>query len=374
MFRSNSPASLAGALILLVWTLAASHLADAASPNATAVNRGVIELETGSADSISVRLAAEIASIVNDGATRRVVPVIGRGPLQNLMDLKYLRGIDLAIIQEDALNYARSQNFLSGLDSLSYISKLHNEEFHLLAQADIKTPNDLNGKTVNADVTDSSTAFTAARLFQLLQINVKLATDTQQVALEKLRKGEIAAVAFVTAKPSTIFHALTPGDHLHFLSIPLAPSVMSVYAPAALTSSDYPNLIAADQAVDTIAVSNVLMAADLRMLPERDSNIRNFTETFYTGFQALLGPGYDPKWRDVNIVADLPGWTRHPGAVAWLRNNPQIAALPTSDALKELFSRFIDEHRQASGGGAMSVSDKNALFQEFEDWQRGHSR
>ncbi|HEX3860513.1 MAG TPA: TAXI family TRAP transporter solute-binding subunit [Stellaceae bacterium] len=363
-------------VMLLAGAIGSGYPANAASPNtaAVAVNRGVIQMETGAADGISIRMAAEIGRIIDDGATRRVIPIIGRGPLQNLIDLKYLRGIDLAIIQVDALDYARQQKLLSGLDSLTYVAKLHNEEFHLLARADIRAASDLSGQRVNVDLTDSSTAFTAARLFELLQIKPQIEKNSQQVALEKLRKGEIAAVAFVTAKPTTIFQTLRPSDHFHFLNIPLTPAISAIYAPGTLTAVDYPNLVPPDQPIETIAVGNVLMAADLHMLPERDRNLRTFVDTLYSGFQTLSGPGYDPKWRDINIAADIPGWTRNASATAWLRNNPQIAAAPDADTMKDLFSRFIDEHRQATGGsGVMSASEKNALFQQFETWQRGQS-
>src|SRR5262245_1533894 len=142
MFPSVFPVLLVSAGIMLACTVAGHQQAYAASANAVVVNRGVIELETGSADDISVRLAGEIARIVDDGATRRVVPVVGRGPLQNLNDLKYLRGIDLAIIQSDALDYARQQRLLLGADSLTYVAKLHNVEFHLLVTSNIVTPAD----------------------------------------------------------------------------------------------------------------------------------------------------------------------------------------------------------------------------------------
>jgi TRAP-type uncharacterized transport system substrate-binding protein len=374
MLSSMSSALFAGISLLLAYFLANGHNAYGAAPNAAAVNRGVIELETGVADDISVRLAGEIARIVDDGATRRVVPVVGRGPLQNLSDLKYLRGIDMAIIQADALEYARQQRLFSGTESLTYVAKLHNAEFHLLVTSDISTPADLAGKAVNTDLTDSNTAFTASRLFELLQINVKTVNDSQAVALEKLREGEISAIAFVTAKPATLFQAVKPSDRLHFLSIPLTPAVTSAYAPTVVTATDYPNLVPADKPIDTIAVGNVLMAADLHLLPERDRNLRTFIDTLYSGYQGLFGTGYDPRWRDINIAADVPGWTRNPAAVAWLRNNPQIAALPDAETLKGLFARFVDERRQASGSAPMSLTEKNALFQQFEAWQRGQAR
>ena len=73
----------------------------------SAINRGVVELETSGAAGISVRIAEDLANLVDDGATRRVVPVVGKGSLQNLTDLKYLRGIDMAIVQSDVLEYAK---------------------------------------------------------------------------------------------------------------------------------------------------------------------------------------------------------------------------------------------------------------------------
>ena len=349
--------------------------AQAASQNAVVVNRGVVELETGRADDVSVRMAAEIAGIIDDGATRRVVPVLGKGPLQTLIDLKYLRGIDLAIVPTDALDYAREHQLVPGLEtSLTYVAKLYNEEFHLLARADIKQIGDLAGQTVNIDVKDSSTAITAPRLFGLLDIKPKWATDNQEVALQKLRRGEIAAIAFVAAKPAPLFQSLKSGDGLHLLSIPLNQAVTAAYAPSRITTVDYPSLVAGDHPADTIAVGTVLMAADLRAIPDRYRNLANFIDAFFTGFQGLLEPGNDPKWREVNIAADVPGWTRHPAAAEWLQRNAQVAAAPTPEALKELFSRFIDERRQASGGAPMSTTDKAALFQQFQAWQRGQAR
>jgi uncharacterized protein len=338
------------------------------------INRGVVEIETGRASDISVRMAEEIASIVDDGATRRVVPVIGKGPLQNLIDLKYLRGIDLAIVPADALDYAIAQRYLPGAGkSLTYIAKLYNEEFHLLAHDDIQQVSDLSGKTVNIDVQGSGTALTATRLFALLNMRVNLATDNQQLALQKLRKGDIAALAFVAAKPAPLFASIKPGDGLHLLSIPLSQAVTALYAPTRLTAADYPNLVAADQPADTIAVGNVLMAADLRVIPERYRNLANFIDTFFTRFDNLLGPGYNPKWQEVNIAASVPGWARHPAAQEWLQRNAPVAATPNLQELKTLFSRFIDERRRASGGAPMSTTDKDALFQQFQAWQRGQA-
>ncbi len=366
-------------LILGILILAAAAIQPAQSaersPDVTLVNRGVVEIETSGSSYTSARIAEDIASIINDGSTRRLVPVIGQGPLQNLVDLKYLRGIDLAIIQADALDVAREQQrWPTIVSSLTYISKLYNDEFHLLARADIKSVADLANQTVNIDLRDSGTALTATRLFSNLKLSVRTANDSQDVALQKLRSGQIAALAFLVAKPAPIFQNLREKDGLHLLSIPMAPAVIQAYAPTQILAADYPDLVQPDQPVDTIAVGNILMAADLRMVPERYRNVANAVDALFTGFQTLLEPGHHPKWQEVNIAADLPGWQRHPQAAQWLQRNAQVAAAPDPDALKSMFSQFVDERRKAGGGGPMPGDEKDALFQQFRAWQRNQAR
>jgi uncharacterized protein len=347
----------------------------AAPADFTVVNRGVVQLQTGRAAGISVRIAEDLANLIDDGATRRVLPVIGKGSLQNITDLKLLRGIDMAILQADVLDYARQQNYFSNLEGwITYIAKLYNEEFHLLARRDIKSIAELANQQVNVDLRGAGTAITAARLFDLLNIRVTPTYDDQEVALEKLRKGAIAAIAFVAGKPAPLFRDIAREDGLHFLPIPLNPAVTAVYVPTRLTAQDYPGLVPSDQPVDTVAVGVVLAAANLQYGSERYRNLVNFVEAFFTGFQSLLEPGHHPKWREVNITAELPGWHRFPPAEDWLQRNMQAAAPPNLQDLKAIFSRFIDERQQAAGGSPMTQQEKDQLFGQFELWQKRQVR
>src|SRR5215470_17952884 len=336
------------------------------------VNRGIVELETTRSAGISVRIAEDIANVIDDGATRRVLPVVGKGALENLTDLKLLRGIDMAILQTDVLDHARQQNLFPGIDYwVTYIAKLYNEEFHLLARQDIKTVADLAGQKVNVDLRGAGTAITASRLFELMKIPVAATNDDQGVAIEKLRKGEVAAIAFVAGKPAPLFHNLNGNDGLHFLSIPLTPVVTAAYVPTRLTAADYPGLTPNDQPVDTVAVGAVLLAANLQQGGERYRNLVNFVDALFTGFQSLLAPGHHPKWREVNISAELPGWRRFPPAAQWLQRNVEVASAPNLQNLRAIFSRFIDERQQASGGLPMTQQQKDELFGQFELWQKG---
>lgn len=379
MVMSHGAVTRAALIVALVWASFIPRsepgaLAAEPSTNASLVNKGIVELETSGSET-AARIATDIVRIVDDGATRRVVPIIGKGPLQNLTDLRFLRGIDLAIVQSDALNYAREQRLVPGIESLTYIAKLYNEEFHLLARSNIKTITDLSDQTVNVDLRDSGTAVTARRLFELLQIRVVMTTDNQEVALQRLRKGEISALALVAAKPAPLFRDLKASDGLRLLNIPAATTLTGAYVPTYITVNDYPGLVAAEQPAASIAVGSLLMAADLRMIPERYRNVANFVETFFAGFQFLLAPGYHPKWEEVNIAASVPGWVRYPPAEQWLQRNLQVATATNPDAtMKALFSRFVDQRRQASGGTPLSAEDKETLFQQFRAWQRDLAR
>jgi TRAP-type uncharacterized transport system substrate-binding protein len=86
-------------IVLSPVTLTAAARPAPAAPPQAAVIRGVVELETGRGSGISVAMAEDLANLVDDGATRRVLPVIGKGGIGNITDL--LHGIDLAILQDD---------------------------------------------------------------------------------------------------------------------------------------------------------------------------------------------------------------------------------------------------------------------------------
>ena len=344
-------------------------LPSASAQQADAVNRGVVELETTGSTGISVKIAEDLARLIDDGATRRLVPVVGKNSLQNLIDLRYLRGVDLAIVESDVLEYARDQRMVPGIESsVSYITKLYNEEFHLLVGPKIKTIGDLTNKKVNVDLQGSVTSIVAAKFFNSLNLAAAATNDPQDVALEKLLKGQIDGLAFIAGKPAPLFATVRRDTGIHFLSIPYDKPVGS-YLPTRLTNAEYPSLILQDQPVETIAVGTLLLAADLRQVPERYRNVANFVEMFFSGFQTLLEPGDHPKWHEVNLATEFEGWRRYVPAQQWLQRNNQIVTAQSSNNLKSMFDRFIDERRQASGGAPMSQEEKNALFQQFESWR-----
>ncbi len=362
---------MAGAMLLGGWFTPA--IATSPTRQDTS-NKGVVELEIDSSAGISVRMAEDLASLIDDGATRRVLPVVGRSARQNLTDLVQLRGIDMAILQTDMLDALRQQQSVPNLESsFTYVARLYNEEFHLLAGPDIKSITALAHRRVAVGVRGSGTSITAERLFALLKIEIEPVFDRPEIALGRLHDHEIDAVAFVTGKPAPVFQAMAKADELHFIAVPLDAGIINAYIPTSLTADDYPNLIQPNQPVDTIAVGSLLAVARLPPESDRYHAVTNFVETFFTQFRTLLQAGYHPKWREINLAADAPGWTRFPPAQAWLDRNAVVAHAPPQD-LKTIFARFLDFRQHALGGSQITDAEKQEMFNEFQRWQAGQTR
>src|SRR6185437_4419329 len=142
------------------------------------INAGTVGIVSGGLNGTYIRIAAELAAVLDDGDTLRVLPLVGKGSVQNIADILFLKGIDIGIVQSDVLAYIKRERLYPGADkSIQYIAKLYNEEFHILAGKDIARVEDLAGKKVNFDVANSGTAMTASLIFERLKTTVEPVHD-----------------------------------------------------------------------------------------------------------------------------------------------------------------------------------------------------
>ena len=303
---------LAGALALpALRTAAAQGAREAPGDPGARANAGTIGVISGGVDGTYVRIAADLAAVLDDGDRLRVLPFIGRGSVQNLSDVMFLRGVDIGIVQSDVLAFVRSRRLVPGAGSvIQYIAKLYDEEVHVLAGAGIARVEDLAGKRVNVDVAGSGTAMTASLILEALGVRAVLANDPQDVALDKLRRGEIAALVYVTGKPARLFAGLPADSGLRFLPLPMTPALVETYLPAQLSRAQYPALIGDDQPVETLAVGAVMAVYGWAPGTERHRKVAAFVEAFSSKFDRFLVPPRHPKWREVNLQAGVPGWVR----------------------------------------------------------------
>lgn len=326
------------------------------------VNRGTVGIITGAITGTYARIATDLSAVLDQGDELRVLPIIGKGSIQNITDILYLRGIDVGIVQSDVLHYIRETGTYPDISNrIAFITKLYNEEIHILTRTDMKTVEDLRGKKVNFANEGSGTYMTASVVFKKLAIDVEITTFDYELALEKLKKGEIDALFYVAGKPAPIFASIKPEEGLQLLSVDLTPELAETYLPAEFSTADYPGLIPPNQEVKTVAVGAVMAVFNWRKGNGRYHKIKRFVDAFFSQFDEFLQAPRHPKWQEVNLAADVPGWKRFEPARVWLESHESDDAGQVSE-----FKTFLETTGQAT---ALSAEDQEELFKRFLKWK-----
>jgi TRAP-type uncharacterized transport system substrate-binding protein len=344
-------------------------------------NENTIGLISGSpnSDDTYLQTAYDLAEVLNDGDSLRIVPIVGIGGPKNIRDVRFLRGVDIGLTQTNILNNVRESDERMGRfdDKIVYIAKLFNEEVHLIARSNITSLTQLQGRKVNIDVRGSGTSYSMRDIFKALGIEVEEVSMSQAEALEKLKTGEIAATALIAGKPVRSVSKLELKDGLHFVPIPYPRELVKNYLPTTLTHDDYPDLIPGGKAVDTIAIGTVLIAYNWpKTNADRYRRVEKFVDAFFSKVAEFQKPPRHVKWREVNIAATLPGWTRFPAAQAWLDNQRREALAADPGVARRAVASNGATIRPA---GAIEQSlpqrvDDPALFQEFLKWRQMQGR
>ncbi|MGG5809648.1 TAXI family TRAP transporter solute-binding subunit [Falsiroseomonas sp. CW058] len=277
---------------------------------AARANAGTVGIVAGGIDGTYIRIAADLAAVLDDSERLRVIAMLGRGSVQNIADIMVLRGVDLGIVQSDVLAFARRERLFPMVERLiQYVCKLYDEEVHILAAPGITRVQDLAGRRVNVDLRGSGTAMTASLILEALGIRVQEENATQDAALDRLRRGEISALVYVAGRPARLFSGIRPDEGLHFLPLPADAGLLQTYLPARLGPEDYPGLVP-PEGIDTLAVGAVLAVYAWPPGTERHRKVARFVEALGANFESFLRPPRHPKWREVNLAAEVPGWTR----------------------------------------------------------------
>src|SRR5580692_8351009 len=304
-----------------------------------ALNQNTVTLITGTIGGTYVQFGADLASVLDDGNKLRVLPIVGRGSVQSVADILFLQGVDIGIVRADTLDYLERKGFAKDIKKqFTYVTKLYNEEMHVIASKSIHNLRELDGKTISVDLPNGGTFVTALTVFERLGLKPKVVYIEQRIALEKMRNGEVDAVIVVGGKP-------LQGDYL----------------PATLSAKDYPNLIADGEKVDTIAVPAVLAAYNWAPNTDRYRKVALFVDNFFTKFPAFQNPPFHPKWKEVSLSAPLQDWQRFPAAKEWLDSHgiEPVAHVRFDEFLKQ----------KAAAGKLPADADNEALFKQFQAWE-----
>lgn len=283
------------------------------------VNAWTVGLAAGLIEGAPIRLASEMARVADDGPNLQVLPIVTRGPTQNVNALLYLKGVDLAIINSDALEEYKV-DFPDIRQHITYLLNLFPSELHVFVRPEIRSLQDLAGKKVNFNTQGTAAAYSGPLMFSRLGINITKTFIPHPIALQQLRNGEgdMAAVVFITAKPVDAFLRGKWDGGFKFLPVAYDNRFEDYYLPASLQAADYPGLIPQGERIETISVPAVLASYNWPKGSDRYQRVARFTERLFGGIGKLQAGGFDPNWKTINLSATVPGLSRFPAAQEWL--------------------------------------------------------
>jgi len=311
------------------------------------LNASTIGLAAGRLEGAPLRFATELARVVDDGENMRLLPIVTRGPFENVNDLLYVRGVDTAIIYGDVLEHFKKDPRISRIERrIHYITHLFPSELHVFVRPEVKSLDDLAGRPVNFNTHGTAAAYSGPLIFERLGIKVDARFDPHPVALAEMAKSDkYAAVIFVSSRPLDPFVKRKWPVGFKFLPVPLTEKLEEYYLPAQLEPSDYPGLIAEGTTIQTIAVPAVLA---VYAWPEGTDRYRRLTRFIDYLFERLpklqTEAGYHQKWKEMNLAAQVPGWQRFRPvqdrlvAMAAAKSDPSVDG---AAALKQAIARIV---------------------------------
>jgi TRAP transporter TAXI family solute receptor len=319
-------------------------------------NEWTVGLAAGLPEDSFLPFAAEIARNLNESGNLRVLPLATPGAANNIKDLLFLNGIDVALTNTDVLHHLRTVEKIDQIEKrVQYLTALYLSEVHLVVRPEIKTIQDLAGKKVGFNVPGAGPTVTAPIIFQRLNIKVEPVYVSNVQALAMMKTGEIAGLVHAVAKPNGLIAGFANDAGFKLLPIPYD-KLDDFYVPAILTSADYPNFIKPGEKVETVAVQAVLAVLDRQQSADRSRRVKRFVEQFFDRFDRFKGLGYQAAWKDVNLAAQVPGWTRHELATEKLQQEVKKA--------RALEPRVV----------FMNAADQERLFQRFLVWRSQQTR
>jgi TRAP transporter TAXI family solute receptor len=333
-------------------------------------NAWTIGIVGGLATGTYMRFAVDLARVLDDGDNLRVLPIVSFGAASNLDDLLFLRGVDIAVTQSDVFEYFRTVRKTANLQGrINYIIRLPVSEVHILARDEIHSIDDLRGKKVNFGPNGSASSLTGAIIFQRLGIQVEQTNLDYGTAFQQLKSGELSALIRVVGKPVDALARIPPNSGVHLIPIPFSKKFADYYTLGELSSKDYPALLPPGQQIDTIAVPAVLAVYNWKTKKDRLRRVQRFVERLFENWDKLQRPPNHPKWRDVNLAATVPGWTRFSVAEEALQRLVK-ADDRSPQNLKRDFQSFLSQ--SDSERMPRSDTEREALFRDFMVWRQNH--
>jgi len=312
------------------------------------LNNWTVGVVGGFFEGTFIRLAVELAKALDDGQNLRVLPIVSYGGNENVNDLLYLKGVDIGITYTDTFALYKKSGQVKNIEQrINYISELLLGELYVFARPEIKTFRDLDGKKVSLGIKGGSATTTGPIVFERMGVRPVVLYISNTIALEKMKTGEVDAIVSTGGKPNDLFVKLKPEPGYHFVSVDWSEKFSDYYLPCPLSHEDYPLLIPAGESVPTLCMQAVLAVYNFPRSSDRFRRVERFIEYYFERFDRLKQPSFQPKWKEINLAANVPGWTRY-----WVAAE-KLAAMS----------------KTAASGGGRPRTEQEARFQEFLTWR-----
>ncbi len=335
------------------------------------VNNWTVGLAGGLPEGTFLRFGAEISRNLNFSDDLRVLTIVTPGATDNVKDLLYLKGIDIAITHADVFEHFRNVEKIPNIEKrVNFISEMYISELHVLVRPEINSFKDLNGKKVSFHTPGAGPSVTGPILFQRLGIKVEPVYVNNAIAYEKMKTGEIAALIHTVGKPNDLFTKNKNEHGFKFLAVPFD-KFEDFYVPSVFTAEDYPGYVKPGEKVETLGVQAVLAVYNWPRESDRFRRVSRFIDYYFDRFKNFHAAPYHPKWKSINLAAKVPGWTRYWVAEEKLK---QMAAQVATQSTRDVAVDTQLVRQQAARAAPNNAAEQERLFQQFLEWTKSQGK
>ncbi len=288
-----APAAVAATAVATATAATAAATTGAAPAAAAPLKPFAILADPG--DLVASRMAREFVEVLGDeGAQGRAI--VGSTAPTGVAKVMRTDMADFAIVTLDSL--AVSIKYQPDWPKrVPLVASLAPETIEVVASKDVKTLNDLAGKSISFGDADGTTGISARLLFSRLGVNVEPVYEPLADGLAAMTAGKRDAVVVLGAKELNALDAFG-GDHrYHLVAIPWSAPLEQVYAPTRVAAADRPNLIAANDSVETVAAPMALVALDAPAGSPRAEAAGRIARAFFDNYE------FDPHHRARRALA-----------------------------------------------------------------------
>jgi uncharacterized protein len=104
----------------------------------------------------------------------------------------------------------------------------------------------------------------------------------------------------------------------------------------------------------------------------RYKKIAHFIDQFFGKIDEFHNAARHPKWKEISLSAEIPGWTRFKAAADWLASHQKSIAAPKTPTAPHKTPAFgqspADLGRPAAGQNLVFTGDREKLYKEFPDY------